>query len=118
MTESEFIRQSQAAVDRMRDMNARSKITENSQHKMPPSPSFVKVNANSTTNEKNITPEKTVEKNKYQNEKPTINNGFGIPILNNILKDGDSALILGLLLILMSENTDKILLFALIYILT
>ncbi len=41
----------------------------------------------------------------------------GLSFLDNFLKDGDSSLIIGLLLILMSEKADKMLLFALIYIL-
>ncbi len=43
--------------------------------------------------------------------------GLNIPFLDSLSSDGDTALILGLLLILISENTDKTLLFALIYIL-
>ena len=40
-----------------------------------------------------------------------------LEFVDMLLKEKDTALIIGLLLILMSENTDKILLFALIYIL-
>lgn len=119
MNESEFVRQSQAAVERMREMNARSRIPENSRHKMPPSPSFVKVNGNNYEPQKAHNPpmESINEKTKPSPEKQPPSNGFGIPFLDNILKDGDSTLILGLLLVLMSENTDKTLLFALMYIL-
>ncbi len=42
--------------------------------------------------------------------------GLGLPF-GELLKDKDTALILGLLLILLSENADKRLLFALVYIL-
>ena len=126
MTESEFMRESQAAVERMREMNSRSKISENSRHKMPPSPSFVKVNSNNTPNPQSHIPSNPQSQKNYTEQKekpkpPTENQksggGFGIPVLDNLLKDGDSALIIGLLLILMSENTDKMLLFALVYIL-
>lgn len=51
------------------------------------------------------------------NIKQTHQEGFSIPFLDSFLKDGDSSLIIGLLLILMSEKADKMLLFALIYIL-
>ncbi len=47
---------------------------------------------------------------------PKIQNNAPLPFLN-FLKDKDTTLILGLLLILYSENADKMLLFALIYIL-
>ena len=43
---------------------------------------------------------------------------FNINIFDMFSKDGDIALIIGLLLILMNEKSDKMLLFALIYILT
>lgn len=49
--------------------------------------------------------------------KPKNQPSFEIPFLNSLLNDGDSSLIIGLLLILMSEKADKLLLFALIYIL-
>ena len=49
--------------------------------------------------------------------KPNLAPSFEIPFLQNFLKDGDSSLIIGLLLILMSEKADKLLLFALLYIL-
>ena len=117
MNDSEFMRQSQAAVERMREMNQRSKIAENSHHKMPPVPSFVNVNKKDFEPPQNPPPMKTVEppKPNFQNQKQ--NSNLGIPLLDNLLKDGDSTLIIGLLLVLMSENTDKMLLFALIYIL-
>ena len=117
MTENEFMRQTKAAVERMREMNARSKIPQNNPHKMPPSPSFVKVGGNYNQPNQNplheIKEEKPQEKKHYKNQ----NNSLGIPILDNLLKDGDSTLIIGLLLVLLSENSDKMLLFALIYIL-
>jgi len=123
MTENEFMRQTEAAVERMREMNARSKIPQSNLHKMPPSPSFVKINSNNTQQKQNFAPKKAEETPRERHEIPnppqrqTQNSGFGIPLLDSILKDGDSTLILGLLLVLMSENSDKMLLFALIYIL-
>ena len=124
MTESEFLRQQQAAVERMREMNARSQIpNKNARHKMPPIPSFVSMPENSTQKTRPDTAPPVFEKaipqvNGIQPNQPfSKNTGLNIPILDNIFKDGDSALILGLLLILISENTDKTLLFALVYIL-
>ena len=124
MTESELMRETQAAVERMREMNARSKINDNIRHKMPPSPSFVKVNGNTIQQNFNSKQQNTEVPQKEQREVPkhqmnstSQSNNLSIPFLDSILKDGDSTLIIGLLLILMSENTDKILLFALVYIL-
>ena len=42
---------------------------------------------------------------------------FKIPFLTNLFGDPDAALILGILLILYAENSDKLLLLALLYIL-
>ena len=61
-----------------------------------------------------------------QNNPPKAEKGFvnntpkqngNIPILDKINLDSDTTLIIGLLLILMSEKSDKTLLFALMYIL-
>ena len=119
MTESEFLRQSQAAVERMREMNARSQTSDGSRHKMPPVPSFVKVNENrQNTQKESYAPDSSPPPDtSRQKNSQDAGGGLNIPFLDNILKDGDSSLILGLLLVLMSENTDKMLLFALIYIL-
>lgn len=96
MNENEFARQRQAAVERMREMNSRSK-SQNTAPKAPPSQ-----------------PQKPPQA-------PPQNNSFlgnlQLPFLDKLTKDGDTALIIGLLLILMSEKADKRLLFALIYIL-
>ena len=43
--------------------------------------------------------------------------GLNLPFLENFKTDGDLTLIIGLLLLLLSEKADKRLLFALIYIL-
>ncbi len=126
MTESEFLRQSQSAIERMREMNSRSQIANNSPHKMPPAPSFVKINENRNTQNQHSRHTAPInDTQKPQNPSPPpkatqtqrTGNGLNIPFLDNILKDGDSTLILGLLLVLMSENSDKMLLFALMYIL-
>lgn len=72
----------------------------------------IQMNARSTNREPK--PEE-----KSQKTKP-INNaslGFNMPVLDFLSKDKDATLIIGLLLILMSEKSDKMLLFALVYIL-
>ena len=51
-----------------------------------------------------------------QKPSPTFS-GIDIPILNKLKSDSDLTLILGLLLLLLNENADKRLLFALLYIL-
>lgn len=98
MLESDFSRSCDAAIERMRKMNEKSAFYVNQNKKEPPAP----------------TP-------KQSPQKPPQNQGFlssfNIPFLDSLTKDGDSALILGLLLILISEQSDKMLLFALIYIL-
>ncbi|MBR4910906.1 MAG: hypothetical protein IKZ47_06270 [Clostridia bacterium] len=43
--------------------------------------------------------------------------GLNVPLLGDLFSDPDAALILGILLILYAENSDKLLLLALLYIL-
>ena len=122
MTQNEFARQQQAAVERMREMNARSQISQNQSHKMPPVPSFVKLNENSNnqslkSEQENVNKASIPQPQSKPKHNPNKNANMGIPFLESLLKDADSTLIIGLLLILMSENSDKMLLFALIYIL-
>ncbi len=126
MNKNEFMREQQAAVERMREMNSRAQINKDTSHKMPPVPSFVRLNENSQhhnsnrktnqppPNEKN---DKTPKNNHQPKQTTSFSNGFNIPFLDSLLSDGDSTLILGLLLLLMSEKSDKLLLFALVYIL-
>lgn len=137
MTENEFLRQQQAAVERMREMNARSSYYTGAGHKMPPAPSFVRIpereptphntepdrvakeNAHITPPhiEKNAQITESARKKALPNEFQSTRQGFNIPFLDMLSTDSDATLIIGLLLILMSENSDKMLLFALIYIL-
>lgn len=66
------------------------------------------------------TEEKTVSKEPEQPKPSTEQNllgGFNLPFLENLKSDSDLTLILGILLLLLSEKADKRLLFALIYIL-
>lgn len=88
MNQADFKKQKADAVQKMKEMNKRA------------------------TNEQS-------KENKPQDTKPKNNTPLptNIPLLNSLLKDSDSTLIIGLLLILMGENDDKLLLFALMYIL-
>ncbi len=92
MNNQKFSEQQRDAIDRMREMNSRSTNPH------PP---------------KNHT-EKPKEKPKSEN---SFFEGLSLPFLDNLKKDGDLTLILGILLLLLSEKADKRLLFALIYIL-
>lgn len=139
MNDNDFMRQQQAAVERMREMNSRSVYGGNRSHKMPPVPSFVSVpqnNNNQNRNNRQRSTQSNIPDNQNQKREqaapqpppvkqppPKQNNnglfpsGTSIPFLDKLMNDGDTALIIGLLLILMSENADKKLLFALVYIL-
>lgn len=95
MTQSEFSSRRQAAIESMRQMNKRSVYkTQAPEKEQPPK------------QDKKPTPQST-----------PVKNGFNMPIISEILKDGDTTLIIGLLLLLLNENCDKTLIFALIYIL-
>ncbi len=97
--ESDFSRSCDAAIERMRKMNEKSAFYLGKSQKEP-------------QNQKETPPPpKAVPKNQ------SFLSSLNIPFLDDLAKDGDSALILGLLLILISEQSDKMLLFALIYIL-
>lgn len=94
MNENEFAKQRQAAVDRMREMNQRSKPNNNqTQNKNP-----------------------QAKQNPQVKPSPPPKN-TSLSFLDSIVKDSDTAIIIGLLLLLMSEKADKRLIFALIYIL-
>ncbi len=90
MNESEFNKARQDAIKQMRQMNNRST------NKQPP-------------------PE--AEPKAQPKPDNSILGGLGVPFLENLKTDGDLTLIIGILLLLLSEKADKRLLFALIYIL-
>lgn len=92
MNQNAFQKQREEAVERMREMNARSTF------KNTPPPK----------------PQPTEEKHQPNN---SLLGSLNLPFLDNLKKDGDMTLILGILLLLFSEKADKRLLFALIYIL-
>lgn len=90
MTQNEFDLRRKQAVENMRQMNARSTSHNDD-----------------TSNKEPI----------QQPKRNTTPKAIDIPFLDFLSKDKDAALIIGLLLILMSERSDKTLLFALVYIL-
>ncbi len=95
MNNQNFSERQRDAINRMREMNSRST-------NKPPKPE--------------PEPQKPPEKPKTENENSFFG-GLSLPFIDNLKKDGDLTLILGVLLLLLSEKADKRLLFALIYIL-
>lgn len=61
--------------------------------------------------------EGSAKKTEPKQHKTLNSNGNSIPFLDSIFENGDMTIIIGLLLLLMSEKADKKLLFALVYIL-
>ena len=92
MSPNEFSRQQQEAINRMREMNKKS---------TPPPP-----------DNNRRPPPKPQPKQQNSQDGSRLELPFG-----NLFKDKDTALILGLLLILYGEKADKMLLLALVYIL-
>lgn len=124
MTDKEFLNAQLAAVERMKEMNSRSHFQNQKKHPMPPVPSFVNIRDNKNQRSDTSFSQSAIPKPPNQNTAPHKNRNqpqndstIGLPFFDKLLKDSDSALIIGLLLLLMSENADKKLLFALVYIL-
>lgn len=129
MNENEFIKQQHAAVERMREMNNRSRYGGNNNIKPPDNANKSKENnynnRNNMQNKNSANSAKNVAEPSMNNTKSQKNNSSfpyfsgsnPLSFLDKLTKDGDTALIIGLLLILMSEKSDKMLIFALIYIL-
>lgn len=117
-----FLAEQQKAVERMMEMSRRSGGSVS--HRMPPTPSFVKMPEDDLREDP---PTKDTEQPRENQTKqtPKCNKNGNIPFLGNLqipflssLKgDKDMTLILGLILILMSESSDRLLLLALLYIL-
>ena len=144
MNENEFMRQQRAAVERMREMNQRA-VPGNTNQPMPPVPPFVRVQNSGSgrgnyqnSNNSQAGQSDPNQPKKYGSEHigttaqrdnanlhppkkerngGSLFSGLNLPFIDMFSKDGDASLIIGLLLILMSEKADKKLLFALIYIL-
>lgn len=130
MSDNDFMRQQQAAVERMREMSR--KATEAAAQPMPPVPPFVRLqnrrgvaqNQNAAAPQQQGPPPRpqsapmAEEKNEDDLPLPARKGGLSsLPFLDLLGSDSDLPLIIGLLLILFSEKADKKLLFALIYIL-
>lgn len=121
-SENDFNTAKQRAIERMKEMNDRA--INSSPHKMPPAPSFVRVNRKESDDYQNtgFIKESPVQK------KGTVFDGIlnnlssgdfsNIPVLNRLKSDPDTLLILGMILILSSDSKDKLLLIAMLYILT
>ena len=119
MNEAEFSRMKASAVAQMREMNARAGGT--GKNGAPTGPSLRRTgrqNGGAKTEETYTPP--TPEAPPVPPKRPNGDGLFGgldLPFLERLRSEGDLALILGLLLILLSERSDKKLLFALLYIL-
>lgn len=141
---SDFLRQQRNAVERMREMSARATANAPA-HTMPPAPSFVRTphagapaGANRTAENRpsagnrpaeqspeDANPGEHAPAHTSRSPAPSAPSGLGIPalsgmdfsILDRIKTEPDLPLILGLLLILWSENADRKLMIALMYIL-
>lgn len=121
---SAFLLEQQKALERMMEMSKRSQGAA-SPHKRPPAPSFVKLgNDNRIQAEEKRKEETPMEEKKTPPPINTAQRGIipslsnlQLPFLSGLKKDSDMTLILGLILILMSEKSDRLLMLALLYIL-
>ena len=125
MSENDFMRRRQDAVERMREMSR--KAAESSAQPMPPMPPFVRLqnrenqaqSQGSAASQQSVQTGSQASPASNENYLPHTRKGglSSLPFLDMLNIDGDLPLIIGLLLILFSEKADKKLLFALIYIL-
>ena len=113
-----FAKRQEEAVKQMREMSYRASGTF---HNMPPAPPFVKLPdrpQNTATEKQEPKQSATNSPKTHQNDGITaFLNGMNLPFLNNLKNDQDITLVLGLLLILISEKSDRLLMLALLYIL-
>ena len=122
MSDNDFMRRQQDAVERMREMSRQA--VESSAQPMPPMPPFVRLQnrENQPQSQGSAASQQSVQTGSQasnENYLPHTRKGglSSLPFLDMLNIDGDLPLIIGLLLILFSEKADKKLLFALIYIL-
>ena len=125
MSDNDFMRRQQDAVERMREMSR--KAAESSAQPMPPMPPFVRLqnrenqaqSQGSAASQQSVQTGPQASPASNEDSLPhTRKGGLSSPPFLDLLNiDGDLPLIIGLLLILFSEKADKKLLFALIYIL-
>lgn len=125
MSDNDFMRRRQDAVERMREMSR--KAAESSAQPMPPMPPFVRLqnrenqpqSQGSAASQQSVQTDPQASPASNEDSLPHTRKGglSSLPFLDMLNIDGDLPLIIGLLLILFSEKADKKLLFALIYIL-
>lgn len=125
MSDNDFMRRRQDAVERMREMSR--KAAESSAQPMPPMPPFVRLqnrenqaqSRGSAASQQSVQTGPQASPAPNEDSLPPARKGglSSLPFLDLLNIDGDLPLIIGLLLILFSEKADKKLLFALIYIL-
>lgn len=125
MSDNDFMRRRQDAVERMREMSR--KAAESSAQPMPPMPPFVMLqnrenqvqSQGSAASQQSVQTGPQASPASNEDSLPHTRKGglSSLPFLDMLNIDGDLPLIIGLLLILFSEKADKKLLFALIYIL-
>ena len=125
MSDNDFMRRRQDAVERMREMSR--KAAESSAQPMPPMPPFVRLqnrenqaqSQGSAASQQSVQTGSQASPASNENYLPHTRKGglSSLPFLDMLNIDDDLPLIIGLLLILFSEKADKKLLFALIYIL-
>lgn len=125
MSDNDFMRRRQDAVERMREMS--HKAAESSAQPMPPMPPFVRLQSRenqpqsqgSAASQQSVQTGPQASPASNEDSLPHTRKGglSSLPFLDMLNIDGDLPLIIGLLLILFSEKADKKLLFALIYIL-
>ena len=125
MSDNDFMRRRQDAVERMREMSR--KAAESFAQPMPPMPPFVRLqnrenqvqSQGSAASQQSVQTGPQASPASNEDSLPHTRKGglSSLPFLDMLNIDGDLPLIIGLLLILFSEKADKKLLFALIYIL-
>lgn len=116
--EDDLLKLQAEAAEEMREYKKRATISPN----MPPVPNFVKVNQNSGVSgvtAPNFEVPKSEPFKDIKTSGETLKNlmPFDLSFLDRFLGQKDTTLILGLLLVLWGEKDDKLLLFALLYIL-
>ena len=113
MDNNDFLEQQRRAIERMNEMHLKQQIKTGG-YKMPPTPSFVKLNNNKEKSD--AVTDQTNNENIPKNFNPK-SKGFSLPFLSGGQIDRDISLLLGLILILANEKADRKLLLALLYIL-
>lgn len=120
--DNDFLMEQQAAMKRMLEMSARAQAPRQVEG-MPPVPPFVRVpneqvrqDRHNTGSSQNTGGQRGQEGKKQGFDIPLLG-GLNLPFLDKLKTDSDLSLLIGLILILLSEKADKKLLLALVYIL-